>query len=441
MKHLRTGIKLAALSLSVTTLVSPVFGQESPGREGVLRFSQGFDYDLDDGLESSTGLSLDLSSTTRTQRFSFGLGTELFGDFTDGGSDDFEFRNYSANIVYSRRSARTELTFSADYTEINLDDDSFEVSPGVIIFGDGGSLTNSRVGASITTGIEAPFGLSLDASYRDSDYEGTVDPDLVDETAVSAIALATFRLSPTMTLRALAGIERIEEDDLVGTETDSSYIGIGIGAESRSGLTFSADILFDESEITTSAPSTTQTDGIGIELAATQSRPTGSVGATLSSRVDDAGRRTAVSVNRSFTLKTGSLDISLGVVDQEDVDDLQIIGDIAYSRELPRGSMSATLRRTAVTDSGDTVVGTDLSLSYSQDINAVSGWEAEVGYVASSELVADEDDDRTTATFTYRRDLTREWTMTTGVEFAREDGGSDEKSVFFNIERDITFGF
>ena len=356
MKNLRTGISLSALSLSLLATASPVLGQEGPGREGVLSFSQRFLYDLDDGLATETDLELSLKTSTRTQSLEFGVGTQLHGDFTDGGTDDVNFRNWFATLGYDRRGSNSRLSFSAEYREADLGDSSFEVSPGLIIFDEDGSLTATRFGARIETGIEGPFGLTLDANYRDTDYENTVDPDIVDETSTSIDALARFSLTPSMSLRALAGIERIEEDDGFDTERENRYVGLGIASENGSGLSFSADIIFDESEVTTSIPTTTTDDGLGFEIAVTQERPNGSIGGSLSSRIDDTGRRTTAMVNRSLDLRTGDLSVSLGVVDQEGVSDLQLVGGLVYNKELPRGALSASVSQAATSSDGDTVV-------------------------------------------------------------------------------------
>ena len=57
------------------------------------------------------------------------------------------------------------------------------------------------------------------------------------------------------------------------------------------------------------------------------------------------------------------------------------------------------------------------------------------------ELAANEDDNETTASIAYRRELTSDWSMLTGYEYTRDDNGDDENSIFLNIQRDITFGF
>ena len=442
MTYLRTGISLTALSLSMTTLASPVLGQEGSGRQGVLSFDQGFSYDFEDGLESTTDLGLTISSETRTQRLSFGIATELFGDFTDGSSDEFEIRNSSARIDYSRSGANSALSFSVNYREVNLGDDTFELAPGLILISEDGTLTTSGANARLETGIEGPFGLTLEALYRDDDYEDTVDPDLVDEVTTSLDALARFSLSPSLSLRARAGISRVEEDDLAGeTERENRYVGLGVGGETPGGLTFAADIIFDESEVTNAVPSTTTNDGVGFDISLLQQRRNGTIGAEFSSRTDDAGRRTTAEVNRSFDLRTGALAFAIGVVDQEGVDDLQVVGRLEYAAETPRGEVSASITQDAVSDDGDTEVSTSLALAYRQEINAFSGWEAELTYDASEELIGADDDDSTTAVLAYTRDLTNEWSMRTGYEITRDSAGDTSNSVFFNIERDITFGF
>lgn len=441
MKNLRSGLTFAALSLSITALALPAFGQEGSGREVVLSFEQGIELDLDRGLDTRTTLGLDFTTATRTQSLSFGLGTELFGDLSGGGSNGFEFRNYEAELRYTRRSANSRLAFTARHIEVVLGDTTFETSPGIFLIGEDGELSRTRLGTRLEFGIEGPFGLRVDADYRDADYENTVDPDLVDTRSASVDALATFRISPTLSLRARAGAEKIDEDDLFDTERENTYYGIGIGGVNRGGLTYSADIIFDETEVTTSLPSNSVTDGIGFELAATQARPDGSIGAALSSRNDDAGRRITATVSRDYELRNGGIGLSLGVVDQEGIDDLQFVGDISYRADTPRGSMSASLTQRAVSDDGDTVISTNLALNYSEEITSYSGWEAAVGYIATDELIANENENETTATFTYRQDLTPDWTMNTGLELSRTDGSSTEKTLFFNIERDFTFGF
>ena len=441
MNNLRTGISLAALSLSLTVLASPVLGQERLGRQGILSFGQELDYDFDDGLEARTTFGLNLSSATRTQTLSLNLGTELIGDFTDGADDDFEINNSSATLRYTRQGSNNRLAFSATYRERDLGRDSFELAPGIIIIGEeDGELTATRISTRLETGLEGPFGLRLDASYRDADYENTVNPDLGDEITSRVEALARFSLSRSLELRARAGIADTEEDDALQTESETTFFGLGLGGATANGLTFSADLLFDQTETTTTGGTTTD-DGLGFDVSVTQQRQNGSISGILSSRIDEAGRRTLAQVSRELTLPNGGLGLSLGVVDQEGIDDLEILAGVNYTTGTPQASVTVSLQQAATTDDNDTVISTNLSLAYARQIDSVSSWEAQLGYVASDELGSNNDDSETTASVAYRRDLTSDWSMLTGYEYSVDDDGDDENSIFFNIQRDITFGF
>ena len=438
----RTGTLIAALSLSATALALPAGAQQGPGREGVLSYGTGLDFDFEDGLSSTTDVGVTLRTRTAVDQFELRFGTELFGDFTDSGTDDFAFRNRYVNTTFARRVANSALNFSAGYTETDLDDDVDTAGP-VIIITDTGELATTRATLGFQTGIAGPFGLSFDARYRDSNYSNTIDPDLEDEVEIGADVLARFALSRTLDLRARAGISQIDEDDLFGTERQSTFVGVGVGGTNGQGLTFTADLLFDRSEVTTTAPVSSSTDdGLGFDIDVSQARPDGSAGVRLASRVDDTGRRTEASVLRRFDRPTGGLSLSLGVVDQEGDDTLRPIGSLAYSRDSGDGqTISARIGQHAGSRNGGTVVSTSVDLNYSRDINGVSGWSAGLGFFATDDLGGGDYDDRTTASLAYRRDITPEWSMNTGYSFSRDSDGDEANSVFFNVTRDITFGF
>ncbi len=427
--------KLALSAFALAALLGgPAFGQDL-AREGRLSYGVGLDYEFDEGLETTSDVALTLITRTRAQTLEFGVGTQLFGDFTDGGTDEFDFRNTFASLVYARAGSNSNLRFSARYTETNLAD---EIVDSIIT--DGGTETTTEFTGRYETGIEGPLGLTLDTRYRERSFTDA-DPDLTDDTLVSLDALARFGLSRTTDLRARAGISREEESDVAGTERDVTYFGLGLATVTAGGLSVTGDLIYDSAETTTTAPATSTTeDGLGFEFTVNQSRPAGFVAAALSSRIDEAGRRTRADVTRSFDTRTGELEVSLGVVDQEGEDDLQLVGSLSYSIEDQRSAFTASVLRDATTDDGETQIDTALRLAYRRDINAVSGWETQLGYFASEEL-GGTDDNRTTASVAYRRDLTEEWSMRTGYAYSKDDDGDAENSVFFNIQRDITFGF
>ena len=444
MAQSRTGTFIAALSLSAMVAACPALAQQAQpaGREGVLSYGTGLDFDFEDGLSSTTNMALTFRTRTPIDQFELRFGTELYGDFTDTGTDDFSFRNRFISTSFARRVSNSSLSLSAGYTETDLADD-VDTSGPVIIITDAGELATTRAALGIQTGIVGPFGLSFDARYRDRDYTNTIDPDLVDETEIAADVLARFGLTRTLDLRLRAGISQLDEEDLAGTETTNTYFGVGIGGTSGQNLSFSADLLFDKSDVDTSTPvSSSSEDGFGFDINVSQTRPDGAAGVRLASRIDDSGRRTSASVSRRFDRPTGALAISLGVVDQEGDDTLRPIGTLDYSRSAGDGqTFSARIGQSAATDSGGTVVSTSVVLNYDRDIDGVSGWRAGLGFYATDDLGGGDYEDRTTASLAYRRSITPEWSLNTGYSFSRDSDGDEDNSVFFNVTRDITFGF
>jgi hypothetical protein len=437
MKHPRSKIVMGAVSSAVLLCCLPAVAQEDPGRQGQLSYGVGFDYDFDDGLEATSDVAVTLTSRTRASELELTFGTELFGDFTDDGTDDFEFEESFIELTYTRTGPNSALTLSGGYTETDLEDELVGTT-----IADGGKQETVSASIDLETGIEGPFGVTLGLAYEDRAFVDTTDPDLSDDTTVSADILARFELSRAMTVRARAGISDVDDDEAGGTERETSYVGIGLETSNASGLSFRSDLLFDRADVTTTAPASSSTEeGIGLELDLVQDRPAGSVEFSFSSRIDETGRRTEAEVTRAFDTRTGGLTASLGVVDQEGTSSLQVIGALSYAMELPDGELSAGLTRTASTEDGDAVLGTTVELSYLKEIDPISSWSAELEYVETEDLGLGSADSRSSATLSYSRDITPEWSLSTGYTYARDDDGDTDNSIFLNIGRDITFGF
>ena len=452
MTYLRTGLSLTA-ALTLTTLASSAFAQELPGRSVTLSFAQGLEWsdnpDLtvanESGFTTRTDLGFVFNTRTRSESFVFSLSSQLLGEFGDAGTDDFEVTNTRARIAYDRENANSSFSTFAFYSETDLGDEAvFDEETGSLVI-DSGSLERTVVGAGLVLGRDGPFGLEFDARHRRRNYTGTSDPDRSDVEASRLDALARFRLNQTTAVRLSAGISTENEDDATQTERDRNYVGLGIEGENASGLNYFGDVIFDRSERTVLGPTTTVEDGVGLQLGVTQDRRNGEIGFELSSRIDDSGRRSTAEVSRSLEFPEGDVEFSLGVVDQEGDDSLRLLGGLQYERALPRGNLTASLVQNATTDEGSAVINSRLRLAYDQSINATSGWQASLSYFDSNELGGTDDDSRATASLSYTRDLTENWSMRAGVEHTRitETGAADRSSntVFFNIERDVTFGF
>lgn len=453
MTYPRPGLAtLAALSLTVSTL-TPALAQEGTGIRGTLSFSQGLEISdnpdlLSDpegtAIQSRTRLGFGILSETRVEQFRADVSTELAGDLSGDETGGLEQTNNRASLAYTREGAASRLSFDASYEEIPLDDIEIgtELDPDLFVV-EGGTRERTRLGIGFATGLGGPFTLEVTGRYVDTRYIDSLDPDLDDETSTSLDAVAGFRINPALTARALAGVSRTEEDEGSGIVRETRYVGAGLAGETAGGLSFQGDLTYDEA--TTEAGSTTEESGIGTSVTLQQEMPRGNIGLSLSSRIDDAGRRTQAVVSRRYDLPDGGLNLSLGLVDQEDVDGVQVTGGLAYSRETPRGGLSASLTQTPSTDDGTVYINTRLAVSYTEALSETSTLGAGVAYATVDELGGSDDDSRASATITYDRALTEEWRFRTGFEHLRvEDSGGDTRTsntVFFNVGRDFTFGF
>ncbi len=453
MTHTRTGAPFAVLLALTPVWVSPALAQDAPGLSGTFSFSQtlnatdnpGFVADPADGsVEARTRLGFTLDSATRTETFRLSLGTVYEGGL-DGNGDDFEFVRDSASVNYTREGAASRLSLGASYDESELDDIEIELDfdPDLLTL-DGGSVQRIGANARLETGIGAPFGVTLSGRYNETNYLNTIDPDLENSESLGLDATASFRINPTLTARALAGISRTREDDVTATKRDRRYIGFGFSGDLARGLSFSGNVTYDEVETSTNAPSSTIDDGVGLTLSVTQARPNGTLGATFSSRIDEGGRLTQARINRSLDLPDGSLSFSLGIIDPE-TSGTRPVASLDYSRETARGALSARVSQSPTTDDGETVLNTAIRLNYSQAINDISGWSAGLSYSEANTLGSDDDISRTSASVSYRRDLAQDWDLRAGYSYSvREETAEPdrtENSLFLSLERDFSFGF
>ena len=452
---------LAALSLT-TAMTGPALAQDGTGIRAKLSFSTGLSWSdnkrLDpvspgDTLTSVTDLGFRMTSETRNQRLNFGLDGRLETSGGDGSTDqdDFRLSRKGANLDYLRQNSNTRLRFQGRVNEVEVDDDFFgffvdgEFDPNALIV-DNGTVRRTSFLARIETGLEGPFGFDLTARRSTRKYSNTTDETLEDRTRNQLDATAQFRLNPGFGLRARAGYRDTEEEDELDTlDTQTTYIGFGVQNETAGGLTIVGDILFDKSTTDREFGEDSKDDGVGFELAVTQARTNGEIGFDASSRIDDSGRRTSASVRRAIDLPTGGFAFSLGLVDQEDKD-IAFISSLDYFRETPVGTVTANLVQAPSTDAGEAFLNTSFNLGIVRSLTPVSEIGANVRFGASRGFGDDDRDRRTTIGLNYRRDITRDWDLTAGYEYARindddDDGRRSSNTVFFNIGRDFDFGF
>jgi hypothetical protein len=458
MKISRPGrLTTAALSLAAMT-AAPVLAQDGTGVRGNLSFSTGLEVSDNpslatppDGttLTSVTNLGFSVSSETRVDRFSFSVGAGIEGK--DGGAtteaDALDVRRSNIALGYTREGINSRLSLAGRYDEANLDDDVFGFfidgvfDPDALIV-EGGTRKRTQFSADFSTGIDAPFGVDLSLGLSSNDFVDTVNDELTDSDARRLSAIARFSINPSTTARLTGRYNRTDVDDLDETRRTQS-IGAGVTTQINTGLEISADLSLDTAE-TLNGADTDKRDGVGLSFGVSQPRPDGAISLNLSSQIDNSGRRTSINVSRDFELPTGGLSLSLGVVDQEDLD-LKLTTRVEYTREAPGGTLTANLVQSPSTSDGDAFLNTSLGLGYVAPINSISSWSADFSYGAASQFGEEDGDARTAAGVQYSRDLNEDWALNAGLRHVRisEDGTDSRTSntLFLNVGRDFSFGF
>ena len=447
MRHTRTVFCLAG-TLPLLAAI-PAAGQE-PNPYGRFTFSQEFrlsdNPDLDvassgSTLTARTGLGFEFGSETRVQTLRLSLGTDLEGRFGDD-AEDYDFVNDRARLTFAREGKNAGVDLSAQYNNTPLDDIEIgdEIDPDFFVI-DGGRRERKSVSLGFDIGRVSRTSFEFDLRWTDTDYVGTLDPELVDSETIDLDARAGFALTRSLNASVLAGLQ--ETDEAGGVTRETSYVGLGLNGETRGGFTFSGDLTYDRAETIGGADPKSE-DGVGFNLAFTKDRPLGPYSLTLGSRIDEAGRRSSISLGRDMELPRGAFSWSVGVTDYDDSDP-GLTGKLSWSQETRDGVFSANLSRTQKPNDSAPAADTRIGLSYKGDLTEVSRWGASLDYIAEDELNGNDDASRTSASVTYSRDLTRDWSLNTGYEYTRVDPATgqdrDSNAVFVNIQRDMTFGF
>jgi hypothetical protein len=437
--------------MAVLALATPVTADDTSNGEVTLRFSQSNEYSDNillttparSGHVLTTSLDAGVRYGTSTIQLVFGLGADLVGA-PRALDDGFEVQNRRASLDVSRTTSGTELSVLASYLEKTLDDDFIDTGDGSLDLIDSGTRATTALTFKMVQGQDGPLETQLTATARRLDYFNTVDPDLDDEDDVSLRAEVLRRPTDGTTLRTLGQLSLRQEDDLARTKTQRSFLGFGILKETDSGLSLRTDAFYDWNRVTENGIPRRE-DGLGFRFGLIQPRKDGALSFTLASRARPDGRRTQANLTRDYETANSVFSVWIGAIEDDDDDAVEWIGGAKYSGDLSRGTLTARLQQNAVNDAGSTFWNTRLNLGYAQDINQVSRWQAGLAYTEADELGGSDDDSRASAKVVYAHDLTKEWSMQTGIEHVRvrETGVETRVSntVFFTIGRDISFAF
>lgn len=351
-----------------------------------------------DTTRLSSRLSFGLTDRTRVGAVSLSAAGSLSTDSDDDSPDGLI--NPDLRLSLKRIGASSSVELAAFLRENDLDTLRGlvldPVTGGVTedVIGDG---TQRSTGGTLTFafGTDGPWGGSLTAGLTDTTYSGTTTE--ADTQRTNLGGSLRFALNPATEVTASLDWSRYDED----------------GATPR--------------------------DTLRPELALRRTLPAGFALASVFAEDTEDGTRFGLSFSRNWTLPDSALTLQLGLT-RGVTGDLSPTAALDWQKDLPRGSLTASLRRDVTAGDGDaesTVTTANLGLS--QTLSPLGS--VRFGLTASeSEATATDATTRNAAlSATYSHSLTDDWALDAGVthRIRREDatGSATSDTVFLELRR------
>jgi hypothetical protein len=367
---------------------------------------------------ATTRLSLSYFDSNAVSRFSFDVNGVLRLAKTPG-TDESGFGDPGARLSYTRAGANASLsvTASADQSDLTFDRDigDFIGEDGSIDLPDDfdlsstGQRNNYALAVRLDLQRRAPLSYSLGASYDVVDYANTTDPDLVGETTIGVEASASLRLSAISSASVALGYDDIQEEDTDRTHRKITTLTFGYDRELSPRARMGATLGLTHTDREILGPIRSSEDAATADVSLTYDLPTGALGGRIGVTLPDGGGT-------------------------------ELIGELNWRQDFPTGSLTALLTQEADTTSdGETRPTTALSVSYTQDINALSGIEFGLTHLIASGTATRNRVAETQLAVTYNRSLTADWALRTGLSYQTRDedtvGRSSSPFAFLSISR------
>ncbi len=440
-------------------VVLPLFAQEDGGLSVSLDFSQRFETASNLGLEvpdegntnlATTSLMLNLDSQTRTQDFSLSFGG-LFreGDIPSGAGAETGFLEPQAALSFTQEGANAEFKLDAKFRQTDIAFDiplsDFVDATGVVVIppdfdnlSGTGKRNNFSFDTSLETGKNSTVGFLFEAGVSDLSYENTSSSSLVDNTRTNFDATVFLRPSETLTGRTELHYDLFDDQDTLDTERETWSTLFGVESEISSGTMVDISLGYEEVITDRNTGKTTESGLIG-GLGIDHELANGSVFGDFTLSRNQDGQRYTVNVGREIELPRGSLRGSVGTTSLEG-NSYDFVFNALFVHQLPQGAINLSADRQVSTDDNDNErIASSLDFGYDHSINNISsvGLDIKFGLVESTSTASEVE--RYDITASYNRELTRDWSMVTGVSYRTRDSSSvgfaDSTSVFFTLDR------
>ncbi|MCK0104635.1 hypothetical protein MWU63_20325 [Pseudohalocynthiibacter sp. F2068] len=456
MKKNRSLPVIFAASAIVLTGLTPAQGQNTPGGltltfgiSSSLRVNDNFDLDpVSPGTTTllDNTLSFSLLKETPLDTFQLDLSGVLRLSDAPGSSDNFSADDPRVGLSYAHNGPNNRVLADLGYRRVDLNfadplRELDEILDQTSLIIDDGRSENYNTKLSFETGLNDPIGFGVDIIHNDRKYSNTIDPGLFDRTTTQVDVFSRFNLSPVASGRLTFSQRDYEAEDITQTERTTQSTFFDLNYLLNTSTTLTSSIGYTEVEETDNVPSLTVVDGLIGGVGLKRQLVNGSAGVNVATSISKTGRRNTISVNRALSLPTGSLSASLGAVHGES-GNTDAIGSLAYTHNLPAGSITASLDRAVRTSSeGNDIRTTRAGVDYLQTINTLSSFVLGFDYVEIADAgvgtVNDTKSPQIRATYNYA--LTQDWNLSTGYIYRHRDetgmGSSDSSEVFLTVDR------
>jgi len=465
---------LAMLGLGVVPLLAQ---QGSSPEEGgpVLTFgvsstlsaTDNYDLSPDDDAENAELFDTRLSFGYRNRRpndtLSFDASGLLRAVEPPRGGNTVDDR--SARLGYQRQGANSALSFGANYSlssvdardpfdrgrRLDEDDPFFEDEDPEEDQLDETDLAQDRgdrqsIGAQFRfeTGLNDPLGFVLTGSYNERSFTDTTDPDLFDSEVFALSGTTRATLTPITEARVVLRYRDYSADDPEQTDRRTSSLNLGLTQQLSQVDTLDVSLGLQRIETDETFGGTRVSDnetGVVGSLSLSRELTRGTIGTTFNVDQSENGQTSTWQINRALELPRGSLSFSVGAT--LDVNDnLVPSGRLNFTHQMRSSTLTASLSQDVRTsDRSNELRTTRASVGYDYEINSLSGigLSANFAEVAGSGGPDVDDTSRADLRATYRRDLTRDWQLSTGYEYRiREEsdiGEATSNRVFLTLER------
>ena len=286
--------------------------------------------------------------------------------------------------------------------------------------------------------------MSFSASQNFRDYSDTTYPDLVDSRNRSLGVTARLRFSPVTqgTLSVSRSNSEIENAD--NTEKQTTSYRFGVSHELRRGLSLNANLGYSETEKTESSV-TTMTDVSSLSIGASQDLVNGAIFGNVKFSSDD-NDRVSLTFGRSMELPDGSLSASVTAINDTG-SGTKFLGNLNYSKDLPRGGFNVGLSQSLTTNNDDEDVKfSRLGVGFNQSINSVSRINLSMNVARTQADAGSGAGEKTRGDISasYTQELAEDWNMSVGYRhraFSETGTSAESDSVFLTLTKNIALGF